>query len=82
MSRDFRIPPTPIATAGAIVYDYQEKETGGTYIYWGFDATGTGYRVVRQEISTGAWGEAIGTYPTPYADYAAAWTARAALSYT
>ena len=66
----------------AIVYDYQQKEVGATYIYWGFDSTGTGYRIVRQTIIGGAWAESIGTYPTPYANYAAAWAARAALSYT
>ena len=66
----------------SIEYDFQDKEVGGTYIYWGFDATGTGYRVVRQTVAGGAWAEAIGTYPTPYANYAAAWAARAALSYS
>ena len=70
------------AAVATTVYDYQEKEVGGTYIYWGFDSTGTGYRIVRQTIIGGAWAESIGTYPTPYANYAAAWAARAALSYT
>ena len=65
-----------------IEYDYQQKEVGGTYIYWGFDATGTGYRIVRQTVADSSWAEATGTYPTPYANYAAAWTARAALSYS
>lgn len=69
-----------LAASGGAVYNFILSETGATYKYYGFTSS-TGYRVKRKTLSTGVWEVSTGTYPTPYADFDAAWTARASLTY-
>lgn len=69
-----------LAASGGSVYNYILSETTGTYKYYGFTSS-TGYQVKRKTLATGVWEVATGTYPTPYADFDAAWAARASLTY-
>jgi hypothetical protein len=66
---------------GGVSYNYVKSEETGTYKYYGFSST-TGWQIKRKTLATGIWEIAYEDYTETYANFDAAWTARAVLVYT
>lgn len=62
---------------GSTGYTWQDYEKTGTYVYVGYEETGGAWYIYRRTIATNAR-----EYATGASGYAAAWTNRAAETYS